>query len=65
MKKNMVISRIWENLEELQEQMTSAAAEGMTREQLDFVDSGLAGILEETGKWFVDLAEESASKRAP
>ena len=62
-KKERVISRIWANLEELQGQMTSGAAEGMTQRQLDFVDERLADMLKETSKWFVGLVEECAGKK--
>lgn len=65
-RKDKVIARIWDNLEELGDQMTSGAAEGMTGKQLDFVDSRLSDILEETSKWFVGLVNEYAGrKRAP
>jgi hypothetical protein len=62
-KKERVISRIWDNLDELQEQMTSGAAEGMTQRQLDFVDERLADMLKETSKWFVGLVKEYAGNR--
>lgn len=65
-RKEKVIARIWDNLEELGDQMTSGAAEGMTGKQLDFVDSRLSDILEETSKWFVGLVKEYAGRnRAP
>lgn len=51
-----VIERIWENLETLQERMTSIEAEGLTSEQLEFVDKRLSAILEETDGWFEDSA---------
>lgn len=50
------IEHIWETLEALQERMTSIEAEGLTPEQLDFVDSGLSAIMAETDGWFVDSA---------
>lgn len=52
MKHDETIQRIWENLEELNDQMTSAAAEGLTPDQLKFVDEGLKGIIHETRRWF-------------
>lgn len=58
-----MISRVWESLEELEQQMTSAAAEGMTMEQLKFVDERLEAILKETSRWFVVLDSEYAKKK--
>lgn len=52
MRYTRVIERIWENLETLQERMTSIEAEGLTPEQLELVDSRLSAILEETDGWF-------------
>lgn len=54
MRSTKVIERIWENLETLQERMTSIEAEGLSPEQLDFVDQRLSAILEETDGWFVE-----------
>lgn len=64
-RKERTIIRIWDNLEELHDQVTSGAAEGMTQKQLDFVDSRLAGILKKTNKWFVGLENRYVGKRAP
>jgi hypothetical protein len=50
--RDMVIARIWDNLDRLQEQLTSSAAEGLKPEQLDFVNSRLSDILDETSRWF-------------
>ena len=47
-----VIQRVWESLEELERHMTSAAAEGLTPDQLKFVDERLQGIIQETRRWF-------------
>lgn len=55
MKNEMIIKRIWASLEELQEQLTSSAAEGLSREQLDFVNSRLSDILDQTSEWFVGM----------
>lgn len=58
MKHDETIQRIWENLEELNDQMTSAAAEGLTPEQLKFVDEGLKGIIKRTSEWFVEQKKQ-------
>lgn len=50
--RDMVIARIWDGLDRLQEQLTSSAAEGLKPEQLDFVNSRLSDILDETSRWF-------------
>lgn len=50
--RDKVITRVWESLEELERQMTSSAAEGLTPEQLEFVDERLQGIIQETRRWF-------------
>lgn len=50
--RDKVITRVWESLEELERQMTSSAAEGLTPEQLEFVDDRLSAILKETSRWF-------------
>lgn len=52
MKNDRIIERIWENLEELNDQMTSASAEGLGPHQLEFVDESLEGIIRETRLWF-------------
>lgn len=52
MKYDKTIQRVWESLEELERQMTSSAAEGLTQEQIEFVDERLSAILEETSRWF-------------
>lgn len=57
MKNEKIIKRVWENLEELQEQMTSCVAEGLTREQLSWVDVRLCDIVEKTKVWFEDSAK--------
>lgn len=62
-RKEKVIIRIWDTLEELGDQMSSAAAEGMTQKELDFVDSRLTDILRETSKWFVGLENRCVGKR--
>lgn len=58
--RDLVIGRIWDSLEALQEQLTSSAAEGLTPQQLDFVNSRLSDILDETSKWFAGF-----DKKAP
>lgn len=50
--RDLVIARIWDSLDRLQEQLTSSAAEGLKPEQLDFVNSRLSDILDETSRWF-------------
>lgn len=62
-KKERTIIRIWDNLEELGDQMSSGAAEGMTQKELDFVDSRLRDILKETSKWFAGLENEYVGGR--
>lgn len=52
-----VIRRVWDSLEELERQMTSAAAEGLTQDQLKFVDERLQGIIQETRRWFAVQAK--------
>lgn len=60
--RDLVIARIWDGLERLQEQMTSSAAEGLKPEQLDFVNSRLSDILDKTNEWF---AGSDKKNRAP
>lgn len=62
-KKERTIIRIWDNLEEIHDQVTSGAAEGMTQKQLDFVDSRLKAIMKTTGKWFVGLENRYVGNR--
>lgn len=52
MKNEKIIKRVWENLEKIQEQMTSCVAEDLTREQLSWVDARLCDIMEKTKVWF-------------
>lgn len=55
MKREDIMASIWDGLEELDLQMTSSAAEGLTGEQMEFVDERLKAIIQETRLWFPGL----------
>ena len=56
MRDDKIIERVWENLEALQGRMTSCVAEGLTSEQLSWVDARLCEIMEKTKVWLEDSA---------
>lgn len=61
--RDKAITKVWDDLEELQEQMTSGMAEELTLEELQAVGAAVEKILTTTTGWFNRMMEGTIKKK--